>query len=117
MSSKTEPEAPPAERFSKPHEVDGLTASLGAGREVFGMMPAYAEIPKEFKDERTPFNDLQSEWFFRGLPKAALVAKPGIDRIKALAHLSAIQRSFEPSHEHKSAGVAYLMSLWFEPPR
>ena len=28
-------------------------------------------------------------------------------------HTRACLRSFEPRHEHKIAGVAYLLSLWF----
>jgi hypothetical protein len=42
---------------------------------------------------------------------------PGWSEIMAEArgwHLKAIMGSFQPKHEHKTAGVAYLMSLWFE---
>jgi hypothetical protein len=109
------PTSPPD--FTRPHDVACMTAVFGADPEVLGMMPAMADIPAEFRSERTPFNAIQSEWFFRGIAGPfPLAAKPGIDRRAALAHLSAIQRSFAPSHEHKSAAVAYLMSLWFEPP-
>jgi hypothetical protein len=119
MNSKTEPKAPPAERFSKPREdIDGPTAVFGPAFDaVYELMPAYDEIPEEFKHDLTPFNDIQHEWFFRGISRWPLKPKDGIDQTKALAHLSAIQRSWTPKHEHKSAGVAYLMSLWFEPPR
>jgi hypothetical protein len=40
--------------------------------------------------------------------------KEGVDGNLAFRHLSAIQRSFTPKHEHKEAAVAYLASLWFE---
>ena len=29
-------------------------------------------------------------------------------------HLKSILQSFKPKHERKEAGVAYLMSLWFD---
>lgn len=34
---------------------------------------------------------------------------------KVHRHISACLGSYEPKHEHKIAGVAYLLSLWFEP--
>jgi hypothetical protein len=56
-----------------------------------------------------------SRWFFSGLPKGTVfVPHEGIDPAKAMRHLRAILGSFEPKHEHKEAGVAYLMSQWFK---
>lgn len=107
-----------AQDFSKPHNVNGVTATLGAGRDVYHLMPAYEDIPDEFRKNReNPFAKLQRQWFFKGINTRVFVAKPGIDKSLALTHLSAIQNSFEPRHEHKAAGVAYLMSLWFEEPK
>ena len=45
---------------------------------------------------------------------ATFKAKDGVDNKKAMAAISAILRSFDPKHEHKEAGVAYLFSEWFE---
>jgi len=73
------------------------------------------DIPRDFPGKRH-WVDVQQRWFFAGLDARELRAKPGIDKRKALTHLSACQQSFEPRHEHKEAGVAYLMSLWFEAP-
>lgn len=53
-------------------------------------------------------------WFHCGLKKLEVVPKEGIDPQKALGHITAIMRSFEPEHGHKEAGCAYLCSLWFE---
>lgn len=36
------------------------------------------------------------------------------DANDALANIQTALRSFEPKHEHKMAGVAYLMSMWLE---
>ncbi|MBD2076328.1 hypothetical protein H6F86_21075 [Phormidium sp. FACHB-592] len=81
---------------------------------VSSLMPPYAEIPDEYRNRRSPYADLTSEWFFSGLSENKIKAKPGIDEDSALRHLSTIMRSFEPKHEHKIAAVAYLMSQWFD---
>lgn len=61
------------------------------------------------------WRDLQSRWFFEGLPaETRFKPKEGIDLPTALRHLSLIQGSFAPQHEHKEAAVAYLASLWFK---
>lgn len=89
-------------------------ADVAFGGSVRDLMPDYAAIPEDFRHGRTQYNRLASQWFFRGLQKSALKAKDGIDARAAFRHLSAIQGSWEPKHEHKEAAVAYLMSLWFD---
>lgn len=103
-------------RFAKPEVVDPVTVAFGAAGELGKLLPPMDEIPAEFKRRENCFVALQRQWFFKGLDTSVLRPKPGIDKTRALDHLAAIQGSFEPSHEHKSAGVAYLMSLWFEQP-
>jgi hypothetical protein len=98
--------------FSKPQQLSGLDIAFPAT--VRHLMPAMADIPKEFHRGNTDWNRLQSKWFFQGIDARIFQAKPGIDRNHAMGHLQAIQGSFEPKHEHKEAAVAYLMSLWFE---
>jgi len=102
----------PVSDWSKPKDVSRSDCAFG---NVNGLLPRWDEIPKEFKHGRTGWNSLASEWFFSGLDKGRLVAKDDIDANKAIAHLSTILRSFNPEHEHKEAGVAYLMSLWLKP--
>ena len=108
---------PPPGDFSRPRAVSQADAVVGIGRGVYALMPAYADIPIEFRDQDTVWNDIQAKWFFGGYDFKTLMTQPGIDRGRALSHLAAIQRSFEPKHEHKAAGVAYLMSLWFVAPK
>jgi hypothetical protein len=58
--------------------------------------------------------------FFKGLSQEdinELIPKEGIDKIKALKAITSILRSFEPKHEHKEAGAAFLLSEWFEEPK
>jgi hypothetical protein len=96
-----------------PKPVTGMDMALGGDMDK--LLPPMSAIPAEFKSGRNPYVSLQQEWFFRGLDsKARLITKPGVHRGMALQHLTAIQHSFEPAHEHKEAGVAYLMSLWFD---
>lgn len=79
-------------------------------------MPPYSEIPEEFKNQnrQTKWNEIVSHWFFKGLnPKTQFIPVEGIDPKKALKHISYILGSWEPKHEHKEAGVAFLLSQWF----
>jgi hypothetical protein len=101
-----------SEQFKRPIEVSEVDLAFGGN--ISDLMPEHNEIPKGYEGEEF-WKSWQSEWFFEGLkhwPKP----KEGIDRNVALAHLKAIQVSFEPKHEHKEAGVAWLASLWFENP-
>lgn len=94
---------------------------------VFGNinhMPKYDTVPDEFKMRRgNPYCDAVSGWFFSGASRDgdALVVsgekftpKPGVDANKALAAIKAVLGSFEPKHEHKEAGCAYMLSEWFD---
>jgi hypothetical protein len=87
---------------------------IGPFDDVLPHMPHYDDIPEEFKYGNNKWCHIQSEWFFNGIKGAVFTPKPGIERQLAIRHLAMIQQSFDPSHEHKAAAVAYLMSLWFE---
>lgn len=106
----------PAEKFKSPQAVSD--AMLAFPADVLEMMPAYEDIPKRFKSSSDPFVRVQRDWFFSGLPNGfPLKPVDGVDLNEAIRHLSVIQGSFQPKHEHKQAGVAYLMSLWFRKPK
>lgn len=84
------------------------------GGDMDALLPPWEEIPEEFKRDRHPFNKVVSKWFFGRLPpETDFRPKPGVDANAALRHVVAILRSFQPKHEHKEAGCAYLLSLWF----
>lgn len=78
-------------------------------------LPKWEDIPQEFKEHNSDNKWLkaQSDWFSKGIKFSSLIPKKGIDKQQALSILSAIQSSWKPKHEHKAAGVAYLMSEWF----
>jgi hypothetical protein len=77
-------------------------------------LPKWDAIPEEFKRGNTKWNRLFNQCFFCGAKGLQLVPKEGVDAKKALRVIRACMGSFEPKHEHKEAGVAYLFSLWFD---
>ena len=90
-------------------------ADIAFGGKAMEILPRYGEIPEEFKRGGNPWVKWQQEWFFSGM-KCYPVPKDGIDLNLAMANLRCVNCSFEPKHEHKQAGVAYLASLWFSSP-
>jgi hypothetical protein len=81
---------------------------------VDGLLPRWADIPEDFKRGRNKWCRFVSDWFYQGVALSRLVPRDGVDSKMALRHCKAIMGSFEPKHEHKEAGVAYLLSLWFD---
>lgn len=81
-------------------------------------LPKMKDIPDQFKMSfNTKHNKFISSWFFFGLTDEQvkkLKPKEGVDSTVALKAIASIMRSFEPQHEHKEAGCAYLLSEWFE---
>lgn len=99
----------------KTFEVQKVTnLDVAFGCRAMDLMPPYADIPDTFKHGSTKWNKLMNDWFFCGLSKLDITPKNGINITKAKAHLKAILSSFEPPHEHKEAGVAFLMDQWFD---
>jgi len=102
-----------------------------AAFELDKFIPEYKDIPKEFIHGHTKWNQLFNDWFFCGINNFKFTLKEGIDcKIegsdkmtveeikdkvikKALLHINAVMRSWEPKHEHKEAGVAFLLNEWF----
>lgn len=97
----------------EPIEVDDLDVVFGG--KAMKILPPYREIPDEFHSGRNRFNKWASDWFFSGLIKVPKAVE-GIDQEKAIRNLACALKSFEPKHEHKIAGVAFLASLWLEIP-
>ena len=80
------------------------------------LLPPYDDIPDDFKISFSSnkwlrfFNDM----FFKGIRITKLVVKTGIDKDKAFRHIRIAAQGWDSKHEHKEAGIAYLMSLWFD---
>lgn len=97
----------------KIQEVSSVNLSLGCG--ALGLMPAYHDLPEEFRKNSHPLVAFVARWFFCGLPEGTkFVPRQGVDTKNALRHIRAILCSFEPKHEHKEAGCAYLLDQWLE---
>lgn len=81
-------------------------------------LPNYDFLPADFKRHNgNKYVEFIAQWFFVGRTKEdmqRLNEKSGIDRRKALVAIKAILASFEPKHQHKEAGAAYLLSQWFD---
>lgn len=97
----------------QPIEVSSVDVAFGG--KAMEILPPMSAIPRQFQSMSNPWAKWQADWFYSGLSRYP-VAKEGIDLKTAMQNLSCVQGSFEPKHEHKSAGVAYLASLWFSSP-
>ena len=99
-----------------PVDVDEATYAFPA--DVIGtLLPKEEEIPKEIRDHwnRWKWSGLAEDWFYDGLPgDVVFYPKEGVDPKKAVRQLGACLRSYQPSQQHKIAGVAYLMDCFFE---
>lgn len=112
-------------------EVDALDVMFPT--KAMTIIPPMSEIPDEFKPSgwtamngKTSYHgkpgvvmaakwlDVFGDWFYRGLKDAKWTPKAGVDTGKALAAISACIGDWSPSQEHKQAGVAFLLSEWFE---
>ena len=97
-----------SDRWDQPQGANTLEVAFPA--EVTGrLLPPIDEVPGEFHGGNE-WTELVDQLFFRGgtLPEF----REGIDPGKAVSQIRACLGSFEPEHEHKTAGVAYLLSLW-----
>lgn len=97
-----------------PMETTGLERAFPT--DVSRLLPCkYEEIPREFTmGGQNTWAKFQATWFFHGIKGLSVEPKEGIDAAKALKHLACIQGTYELKHEHKTAFVAYLASLWFD---
>ena len=87
----------------------GLDAALGAKLEDY---PPTEKLPA--RHVLKPYEEVVSRIFFRGgaLADFGLSIKGSIDRAQAMTAISALLRSFDPKHEHKTAVVAWCLSEW-----
>lgn len=110
-----------AGKWDKPVVLSGLDVAFGAGHDLMEkVLPAWKEIPEDFtwnggsgKGEARQWIHKVEDWFYKGITALKVTMKEDVDPDVALRHLRCIIGSFEPKHEHKTAGAAYLMSLWY----
>ena len=93
-------------------EVDALDTIFST--KALEIMPPMKDIPEEFKRDNNKWVKVVRDWFFCGMKNCKWTPKSGVDTGKALSAVSACIGDFEPSHEHKTAGCAYLLNEWFK---
>lgn len=107
-------------KWSVPQQVTGLDVAFPAN--VVGrLLPEWDAIPKEFRrgwHHGNPWCDAACAWFFGGVDtgKSTIEFAPHLSKEQqgfAWGHLQACLGSWEPKHEHKLAGVGWLLSQWF----
>jgi hypothetical protein len=98
----------------KIQEVKDEETVFGA-QDIGKMMPAYGDIPEEFKNfnSSNKWLSLVKDMFFSGLKSLELTPKDGVDVTLAKRHIRSIMVSYRPKHEHKIAGCAFLFNEWF----
>jgi len=79
------------------------------------LLPKTTDLSEEFKkSDRTKWTKLFNDMFFVGLKSLDVVPKKDVEVNAALKCIKAHMGSFEPKHEDKEIGVAYMMSVLFE---
>lgn len=95
-----------------PQPLDAARSAFPAN--VRDLLPKWEDIPDEFKSFSGKWQDVVTAWFFSGVQNCQWKPREGVDTQAALLHVGACMGSFEPKHEHKEAGCAYLLSEFFE---
>lgn len=75
-----------------------------------------ASLPNEFKPPNSvePWHEIALQWFNSGIGKESiLIPKPGVDKEKAIKHVSCIFNTWFLMKPQKIANVSYLLSIWF----
>lgn len=110
------PELPPLSSPPTPQEVDKVLYVFPA-RVIGTLLPEQEAIPEDVPHVWSHFIGY---WFAaiytgKGLPAdTEFHAKGDFSAEKAYRHVDACMRSYEPKHEHKMAGCAYLASCFFD---
>jgi len=100
--------------FEYPSEISPVEAAFPT--RVDHLVPSYEELRgTPYRNGDNWGNRLFSDWFYFGLKSAdGLIPRQGVDKQKALVHIKTVMRSWDPKHEHKEAGCAFLFDKWFD---
>lgn len=104
------------ERWLRPMKIDNKDVVFGPIGKIEEYMPKWTELPEDFRRERgdaKKWINIVDDLFFYGAKDIRCTVKdPTIEQRDIIRHISMLLSSFEPSHEHKTSAVAYLLSLW-----
>lgn len=98
-----------------PADVDQVNAAFGPDN-IDDLLPEREDIPEEYHHTKgdSDMLDVFNDWFYNGAEDLAVKPVEGIDAEEALMHIKAAMTSFEPKHERKTEGIAWLLDEWFE---
>lgn len=106
---------PTSEGIHSVPQLDDADAAFGNIKHL----PRMADLPEQFQRARHPFCEVAQQLFFKGgaLESHGLRIKAGLDTRGVMRAIRAALCSWEPSHEHKIAGVGFLLDQWCESTR
>jgi hypothetical protein len=103
------------EKWQRPLAVSQHDIRVNGQDQTETFLPAWNEIPSEFRQERgeaCQWVDAITHFFFCGARNIKMTCCDGITQTDIMPHLKLNLRSFDSSHERKTAGCAWLLSLW-----
>lgn len=74
------------------------------------LLPAWEDIPKAYREGNLYTELAEAIFFGREMPRCGIELHDGIESQALNRCVRAHLQSFEPKHEHKIAGVGYLMA-------
>jgi hypothetical protein len=100
--------------WTQPREVSDLDVAFCHKAEQ--LLPPMKALPKCYHGwpNKRPSIKFVERWFYSGVEDPKFHPRKGVDTKKALRHIKACLGSFELKHEHKTAGVAFLVDQFFE---
>lgn len=100
--------------FEQPKMIPDVVRAFPASV-VGSLLPEADKIPKEFWSSQNDWHQFADRLFFHGWPTdMEIYSRPDVDGQIAIEHVGTVLRSYQPKHEHKMAGVAWLLSRWFK---
>ena len=115
MRKKTSKKATKISVITPPTVVEVTDAEMAFPAQVIGkFLPDWDAIPAGFKERNDPWSACADRLFFQGTGGFNFYAKDGVSAEKAYRMVAACLGSYEPKHQHKIAGVAYLLATFFE---
>ena len=110
--------SPPEERFRFPLRVSPVLVAFPA--KVDHLIPAMAEIPREFFNSSNIFARMANEYFYSGTPGKSAegsVLKEGVEPSMIRNHMHCVRNCYALQQDHKLASLAFLFSCWIELPK
>lgn len=92
-----------------PEQINSITAAeLAFATER--LLPAWEDIPEEFKMGNLYTQLVEALFYQQEIPACTISLKEGVEPEMLNRCIRAHLKSFGPKHEHKIAGVGYMLS-------